>query len=44
MNSGITDHNRLQELATQIKDLGERIDELTLRWLELTELDNSLGD
>jgi ABC transport system ATP-binding/permease protein len=44
MNSGITDHNRLQELAKQIQDLGERIDELTLRWLELTELDNILGD
>jgi ATP-binding cassette subfamily F protein uup len=44
MNSGITDHNRLQELAKQIQDHGERIDELTLRWLELTELDNILGD
>jgi ABC transport system ATP-binding/permease protein len=42
LNSGITDHTRLQQLATDIKAITERIEEKTLRWLELTELESNL--
>jgi ATP-binding cassette subfamily F protein uup len=42
LNSGITDHTRLQQLATDIKAITERIEEKTLRWLELSELESSL--
>jgi len=37
LNSGITDHEKLQELAAQVKRTTELIDEKTLRWLELSE-------
>ncbi|HRG79436.1 MAG TPA: ABC-F family ATP-binding cassette domain-containing protein, partial [Cyclobacteriaceae bacterium] len=37
LNSGITDHEKLQALAAQIKQTNELIDEKTLRWLELSE-------
>ena len=38
LNSGITDHARLSEIAIKIKDLKENIDNMTMRWLELTDL------
>ena len=37
LNSGITDHEKLQELAAQVKQTADMIDEKTLRWLELSE-------
>lgn len=37
LNSGITDHNKLTDIATKIKDIKEKIDEQTFRWLELSE-------
>ncbi len=38
LNSGITDHNKLSDLAQQIKKQTEELDSKTLRWLELSEL------
>lgn len=38
LNSGLTDHQQLQKLAEEIKQLDETIDAKTLRWLELSEL------
>lgn len=38
LNSGITEHTRLSEIATEIKKLKDEVDEMTLRWLELSEL------
>ena len=38
LNSGITDHVQLSEIAIKIKDLKENVDEMTMRWLELTDL------
>jgi len=38
MNSGISDHEELQKLAAQVQELGDQIDEKSLRWLELSEL------
>lgn len=38
LNSGITEHTRLSEIATEIKNLKDEVDEMTLRWLELSEL------
>lgn len=38
LNSGITEHIRLSEIATEIKNLKDEVDEMTLRWLELSEL------
>jgi ATP-binding cassette subfamily F protein uup len=38
LNSGITDHAQLSEIAIKIKDLKENIDNITMRWLELTDL------
>lgn len=40
LNSGISDHQQLQQLAQEIKQLDEQIDAKTLRWLELSELNN----
>ncbi|MCF8451991.1 MAG: ABC-F family ATP-binding cassette domain-containing protein [Pedobacter sp.] len=37
LNSGITDHNKLTDIATKIKDIKDKIDEQTFRWLELSE-------
>ncbi|MEQ1587092.1 MAG: ABC-F family ATP-binding cassette domain-containing protein [Cyclobacteriaceae bacterium] len=37
LNSGITDHEKLQELAARIRQTNELIDEKTLRWLDLSE-------
>ncbi len=41
MNSGLSDHLKLQELATQIKQVGDELDNKTMRWLELSELEKS---
>lgn len=38
LNSGITDHAQLSEISIKIKDLKENIDNMTMRWLELTDL------
>jgi len=38
LNSGITDHAQLSEMAIKIKNLKENIDGMTMRWLELTDL------
>ena len=38
LNSGITDHAQLSEIAIKIKNLKENIDGMTMRWLELTDL------
>jgi len=37
LNSGITDHNKLTLIATNIRDIKDVIEEQTLRWLELSE-------
>jgi len=42
LNSGITDHTQLSEIAIKIKDLKDDIDSKTMRWLELTDLKESL--
>ena len=39
LNSGITDHVKLQEVSNQIKQIGVELDTKTLRWLELSEFD-----
>ncbi len=41
MNSGLSDHLKLLELATQIKQVGDELDNKTMRWLELSELEKS---
>lgn len=38
MNSGLTDHEKLQKLSEKIRAASEQIDAKTLRWLELSEL------
>jgi ATP-binding cassette subfamily F protein uup len=38
LNSGISDHEELQKLAAQVQDIVDKIDEKSLRWLELSEL------
>ena len=38
LNSGITDHTQLSEIAIKIKALKENIDNMTMRWLEITDL------
>jgi ATP-binding cassette subfamily F protein uup len=38
MNSGAADHTQLTELARQIQALNNELDEKSLRWMELTEL------
>jgi ATP-binding cassette subfamily F protein uup len=37
LNSGITDHNKLSLIATNIKEVNDMIEEQTFRWLELSE-------
>ncbi len=39
LNSGTTDHVKLQELATQIQEVTNQIESKTFRWLELAEVD-----
>lgn len=41
MNSGISDHQRLSELAQQIQVLNNQVDEKSMRWMELTELNEA---
>ncbi len=38
LNSGITDHIKLQEIAAQIQQLNDQIESKTFRWLELSEV------
>jgi len=38
LNSGITDHVKLQELGQQLQAVGDNLDAKTMRWLELAEL------
>ena len=38
LNSGITDHIKLSDIASKIKDIKDTIDDQTLRWLELSDL------
>jgi ABC transport system ATP-binding/permease protein len=38
LNSGITDHIKLQEIAAQIQELNDQIESKTFRWLELSEV------
>ena len=38
MNSGLSDHIQLQELAVQVKKISEQVDQKTARWIELSEL------
>ncbi|MGB4776578.1 MAG: ATP-binding cassette domain-containing protein, partial [Daejeonella sp.] len=38
LNSGMTEHTKLSELAQAIQTLNTQLDTKTLRWLELTEL------
>jgi ABC transport system ATP-binding/permease protein len=40
LNSGIADHQKLQELASQIKQVGDSLDNKTMRWLELSEFES----
>lgn len=42
LNSGITDHQQLGKLAAAIKELNTALDNKTMRWLELTELSESV--
>jgi ATP-binding cassette subfamily F protein uup len=38
LNSGLADHNQLSDLARQIEELTNSLDEKSRRWMELTEL------
>ena len=38
LNSGITDHLKLQEIAAQIQEVNNQIESKTFRWLELSEV------
>jgi ATPase components of ABC transporters with duplicated ATPase domains len=40
LNGGSTDHSKLQEWGVQIDQFTKAIEAKTLRWLELSELDN----
>lgn len=42
LNSGISDHTKLADIAHQIKHLKDEMDGNTLRWLELSDLKVSL--
>jgi ATP-binding cassette subfamily F protein uup len=44
INSGITDFNKLQELSMSIENIINKIDEKTLRWMELEELKERLKE
>lgn len=41
LNSGISDHSRLGELAKQIEQLNSEIADKSMRWMELTELNEA---
>ena len=42
LNSGISDHTKLSDIAHQIKHLKDEMDGNTLRWLELSDLKENL--
>ena len=41
LNSGISEHHQLSELAQQIAGLNSQLDEKSIRWIELTELNEA---
>lgn len=41
LNSGISDHQQLSELAQRIAGLNSQLDEKSIRWIELTELNEA---
>jgi ATP-binding cassette subfamily F protein uup len=41
LNSGITDHQQLSEIAQKIAALNSQLDEKSIRWIELTELNEA---
>jgi len=41
LNSGISDHRKLSEIAQQIASLNSRMDAKSIRWIELTELNEA---
>ncbi len=41
LNSGISDHQQLSELAKRIAILNKQLDEKSMRWIELTELNEA---
>ena len=41
LNSGISDHQQLSELAQKIAGLNSQLDEKSIRWIELTELNEA---
>lgn len=43
MNAGEVDHIQLQTLAKQVDDINNQIETKTLRWLELSEMDQNLS-
>ena len=38
LNSGIADHNELQSISEQIKNIVNELDQKSSRWLELSEV------
>jgi ATP-binding cassette subfamily F protein uup len=42
LNSGITDHQKLSEIALKIKSLEDTIEVNTMRWFELSEIKESI--
>jgi ATP-binding cassette subfamily F protein uup len=41
LNSGISDHGQLSEIAQKINALNRELDEKSIRWIELTELNEA---
>jgi ATP-binding cassette subfamily F protein uup len=41
LNSGISDHQKLSEIAQQITSLNSQMDAKSIRWIELTELNEA---
>lgn len=42
MNAGSTDHQQLQQWAEEIRQVGDLLDQKTLRWMELSEIIESM--
>ena len=41
LNSGLSDHQQLSEIAQKIAALNSQLDEKSIRWIELTELNEA---
>ena len=39
MNSGITDHTKLSEISSEIEQVTSELEEIEMRWLELSEVE-----